>query len=509
MKGVRGRVAGAVVLALAAGGAWLGMVKIGSGQQTPALPPLPMHKFAWQDNFPRWALPPGEEVYGSPALEGKHLKPYIDQFDAIATRYRDAGHKYWGRITGSEADVWAREWCIAKLKAVGVTDVVDVPMDLTEPQWFGTAWEVTATGTQTLKIESAQPYTGSVPTAAGGIDLEPVWLGLGSPADFKGRDVKGKAAIIFGYMYGFTSNARFYGGVEKAFADGAAAIFLVNNIPGNLKIQSMLSGPGSAGAPKMTVPIFSVGKEDGEELRKLIEAGPTKMHVQLSATTRTGLKSGNVWGTLPGVSKEEIVILAHRDGFFEGAGDNASGIAVMLGLAEYFAKIPQARRPRTIKFLASTGHHHSGLSGPRVIAAEKDKFLANAVFLINLEHVAWTNTVPHSMGSPKPVQRFTTGVDSRRWFAYSSDKVVSIFLNAFRDFGVGTWNAQDAANPGEGSPFSRVLPNIGFISSPVQMHTDADTAIMIPATGLEQIARATAKIVTEVAKLPVAEIVSK
>jgi len=51
-----------------------------------------------------------------------------------------------------------------------------------------------------------------------------------------------------------------------------------------------------------------------------------------------------VWGSLPGTTDESIVIVAHRDGWFEGANDNGTGVATMLGLAEYFAKIPQAQR---------------------------------------------------------------------------------------------------------------------------------------------------------------------
>ena len=52
-------------------------------------------------------------------------------------------------------------------------------------------------------------------------------------------------------------------------------------------------------------------------------------------------------------------MLAHRDGWFEGASDNASGVATMVGLAEYFAKVPRAQRRRTMVFLGSAGHHDS------------------------------------------------------------------------------------------------------------------------------------------------------
>jgi Zn-dependent M28 family amino/carboxypeptidase len=59
--------------------------------------------------------------------------------------------------------------------------------------------------------------------------------------------------------------------------------------------------------------------------------------------TVPNLKTATVWGSLPGSSDETIFVVAHRDGWFEGANDNASGVATMLGLAEYFAKMPRAK----------------------------------------------------------------------------------------------------------------------------------------------------------------------
>ena len=47
---------------------------------------------------------------------------------------------------------------------------------------------------------------------------------------------------------------------------------------------------------------------------------------------------------------DNIVVVAHVDSFFEGALDNASGVAGMVALAEYFAAVPQAERTRNIVF---------------------------------------------------------------------------------------------------------------------------------------------------------------
>ena len=64
---------------------------------------------------------------------------------------------------------------------------------------------------------------------------------------------------------------------------------------------------------------------------------------------------------LPGATDENILVMAHTDAFFEGALDNASGIAMMLEIARHYAAIPQAQRRRTITFLTTPDHHHGSV----------------------------------------------------------------------------------------------------------------------------------------------------
>jgi Zn-dependent M28 family amino/carboxypeptidase len=56
---------------------------------------------------------------------------------------------------------------------------------------------------------------------------------------------------------------------------------------------------------------------------------------------------------------EQILIMAHTDAFFQGALDNASGIAMMFDIARHNAAVSQARRPRTLVFLTTADHHHT------------------------------------------------------------------------------------------------------------------------------------------------------
>ncbi|MEZ5286422.1 MAG: M28 family peptidase [Vicinamibacterales bacterium] len=74
---------------------------------------------------------------------------------------------------------------------------------------------------------------------------------------------------------------------------------------------------------------------------QLLERGPARAHLELAIEMRPGLRDANVWGELPGTTDEDIIVMAHHDGFYESSLDNASGMAVMLGLAEYYSKIPR------------------------------------------------------------------------------------------------------------------------------------------------------------------------
>src|SRR5262249_7605159 len=222
-----------------------------------------------------------------------------------------------------------------------------------------TAWEVRVSqGDQRLTLKTAHPVLRASATPPGGLDLDAVYVGLGTPADFAGRDVRGKAVFIYSVPTPSALNhsARTDGAMALAEEKGAAAILIVLGIPGNFATQ--LWGSGGEGPNQTKVPWFSLGQDDGLAARRMIETGlPTKVHVQLTVELRSNLKPAAVWGVLPGATDENILVIAHSDGFWEAAVDNASGVSSMLGLIEHFAQVPKDRRRRTMMFMVPIGHH--------------------------------------------------------------------------------------------------------------------------------------------------------
>jgi hypothetical protein len=80
------------------------------------------------------------------------------------------------------------------------------------------------------------------------------------------------------------------------------------------------------------------------------------LHLNLATETRTNVKAVAVYGVLPGATGENILAIAHFDGFWEATVDNASAVAAMLGLAEYYSKTgePDAISSRTGQALDAT-----------------------------------------------------------------------------------------------------------------------------------------------------------
>ena len=154
-----------------------------------------------------------------------------------------------------------------------------------------------------------------------------------------------------------------------------------------------------------------------------------RVKIALESEERANLQTASVLGTLPGTTDEDIIIVAHMDGYFDGAIDNGSGLAVMMGLLEHFSKVPMAERRRKIIFLGSAGHH--GGPGTRWLHDERDTVLAKTALIINLEHVSAVRTKYWG-----PHLRKTNAVSPMRWWVWGGPKVLDIALQAFARFNV-------------------------------------------------------------------------
>ena len=396
--------------------------------------PLPESDYLW------WRLPTSEQQYAR--IDGYRIKSHVEAITAIARRSRDDGHQYWGVIAGQPYHDQVREWIGDQFERIGLQDVRHQIYELA-PQWVPESWEVSVTaGGRTVVLESANvPYDG-VGTPPAGLDLEPVWLGLGAESDFIGRDVRGKAAMVIAMPRPTARGHSGHPGAQRAVERGAAAIVWVFGMLGNPQVQPM--------GQVYDVPAFMIGLHDGELVEGMIGRGE-RPRLRLRADVRhvPGLRSGDVLGVLPGTTDENIFIVAHFDAFFQGALDNASGVAGMVALAEHFAAVPQSQRRRNIIFAGLCCHHEvPGLDGAPnssrwMVEAMRDE-LDKAALVINMEHLSQTQTYWASPGQGSRGYAgpdglvYSNTVSARRWYASGSTRLRDVVTKAWRDFGVAT-----------------------------------------------------------------------
>lgn len=453
--------------------------------RAPSEPPKPL--YVLEDSYVGWRLLPSEQAYA--AIDGKHLKQYVEDQTAISRRYRDNGHpQFWGRIIGTAADAENAQWLLDKFRKIGLSDVHEQSFDL-PPQWMPQSWSVTASaGGKTLSLDTAQPTYLTEPTPPEGLDLEAVDVGFATEGDLTGRDLRGKAVFFCSTDYMSRHSTVSQGAIKRIGDRGAAAIFVTLLIPGNLRTQFYPVGSKA--------PAFSLGYQDGMAMREMIgqsrDRQPPRVKIRLDVKMVPDRKTVTIWGSLPGASDENIIIVAHRDGWFEAANDNGTGVATMLGLAEYFAKIPKEQRRRTITFLGTSGHHDNAAKSGRWLADHKEIFEKTAL-LINSEHTAAGQLISYN-----GVIRKANLATPLMWYVGGSPRLEQIVMKAYAAFGVATYAVQERTAAGEMGRYYQFAPSLQVIDTGLYWHSDHETTDIIPPTGLAAVTRAYAKIINDI-----------
>ena len=458
---------------------------------------LDANGYVRDDAYARPLVPPADQKYLK--IDGLKMKDTLREVVAISLKSRDDGNKYWGRIAGSKYEGMMHDWVEARFRTYHLQDVHRQPFTL-PTQWFPTDWNYTfTTAGKSYTFNSVNPSLESPPTRAGGVDLDVVWVGEGTEADFAGRDVKGKAVLIHSIPApgSMGHSAAYNGAMARASEKGAAAIGVIYGISDNFAIWQGLGGIGQGAQRRpITTPGFFMGYKDGKTIRDLIGAGQAvKLHMSLSVDMRDGLTSSNVWGTLPGMTDENIIVIAHQDGYYEASLDNASGQSVMMTLLDYFSQVPKEQRRRSITFVATAGHH-VGSPGTKWMHDNRATVLAKTALMINCEHVSVSDT-KYWQGT----LRKANVVAPRRWWVNGSGKLFDTALKSYGIFGVGLIADMDPNASGDMGVVAKDIPSIQIIRSPVTKHTDDDKPEWVPAAGLEAVARSYARIIDEVNKL--------
>ena len=452
-----------------------------------------------------------------PEFIGAAMKADVETivgFARAAGPLKEIGNgQMWGRISGFPSSDKTVDWAVDQFRKAGISDVKTQPIEQDEKSalWLPMSWKVTllgdpafGAGSNDIVLESALP----VPPSAieGGTLTAPlVYVGTASPAVLQHIDVRGKIAVQLIVPQG---HMLFERGVvdsraEELIKRGAIGVFNLVRLPGN-ELSRDFSDCGN--------PCFNIGGRDGLFLESILDraaqAGAkqqVRVRIDLQTETFRGLKATNGVTVIRGTSDEVIVLNAHVDGWFDGAGDNGDGLAVLVALARHFAK-PSNKPQRTIAFVASAGHHTPGINGPRSFLAANPELAKRAVMLVNIEHVAQRHFSP---------ARTTFADGYREAVADSGEAPIAVgvtnnspFLQELVDagparFGVNFISERSTFQSGETGGWAGLsVAKVSVMQAPPLYHTTGEVLDVISAPGLERMARFLASFVASVDRAP-------
>jgi len=338
-----------------------------------------------------------------------------------------ASDAYEGRAPGSAGDVKAREWMAAQLAdaniAPGAGQGYEQPFELVSVTTeLPAAWPF-STG---VSVAPGSEFVANVANQTSGALLagaELVFAGYGIQApeyewdDFKAQDMRGKVLVMLNNDPDwdpdlFAGKRRLYYGrwtykYEIAARLGAVGAIIIHTTPSAgypwQVVETSWTGPQYEipieGEPRLEVAAWlteTAARElltsAGHDLDALTQAARSRdfAPVPLGITTTVELDAGlervetaNVLGVLPGcddkLKNEAVVVTAHHDHLgmgiassegedviYNGAFDNATGVAAVLSLARALSALPSPPR-RSIVF-ALVGAEEQGLLGSQYYA---------------------------------------------------------------------------------------------------------------------------------------------
>jgi len=281
------------------------------------------------------------------------------------------------RPAGSPAMARAKDWALAKLNAMGFSNVHAEPFAIWA--WFK--------GTETAEVTDPFPQPlvitglgGSVATPPPGVEGEIVlfktWQDLLAA---KPGSLEGKIAVLTQRMGPLDSPTGYEvanrwrrKGASEAARRGAVG-FLIRSLATN-DLRDPHSGALNYDDDARKIPAAALSGPDADQLERMVDRNiPIKVKFTLVPTYLPDAKSWNVVGEIPGASLPSQVVLvsAHLDswGLGTGAIDDGAGAAIVMTAAQLAATQKPARTIRVVLW----GAEETNQAGPEYFKAHADE----------------------------------------------------------------------------------------------------------------------------------------
>jgi len=289
------------------------------------------------------------------------------------------------RSAGSPAEHEASDYLVRQLKKAGFKNVTKDAA--TVDGWTFRGANITYTN---AKGEESKIDLGGYQTTlkADNEEVELVYLGEGTEADYEGVDVKDKLVLIdIDQMNNWWINYP----AKQAQLKGAKAVIAMSIFDKKKKdrIGSQdICGPADA-------PAFGISQKDSTALQKAIKkSGEDKITVTLNSDTKItpDATSYNVWGEIPGKTDDVVYMLAHYDGYYHSTYDNAHGVGCVMGITK--ALMESGYEPNKTIRVVFHGSEEFGKSGNEYdwstgayeqIMTNHPEWVDNAFAIVNID----------------------------------------------------------------------------------------------------------------------------
>ena len=270
------------------------------------------------------------------------------------------------RLAGTEAEARARDWGVAKFKALGFKNVRIEPFQVDHWERHSEHAEITSPFPQKLMITA---LGGSIATGSDGIVGQVVrFENLQALKDAPMKGLKGKIVFVDEYMtrtqdgsgYGVAVKKRSGAAVEAGKRGAAAA--LIRSV-GTDHHRFPHTGQMTYDQNVVKVPIAALSAPDADQLHRALGRGDVEVKLQIDVQSYGKSQSGNVIAEIPGVTDEIVIIGAHLDSWDLGTGavDDGAGIGITVGAAKLILDMNQ-KPQRTIR-VVMFGAEEVGLVG--------------------------------------------------------------------------------------------------------------------------------------------------
>jgi len=402
----------------------------------------------------------------------------------------------WRRAGTPECDQ-AALFLLKKFKGFGLEAHLE---PFTINYWWPVKWELTVLAGQDPAPPEDRPiacypgiwYCGQTPPE--GIVAEMVYVGYGTPADFKKTNVTGKIVLVdYQEIMHFQMSWRFTGAYELAVAYGAVGFVAIDVLMDTVRTYGFKAYP--------ELPCLTVGKKDGAYLKSL--SGTSAKARFVLVANQEPRTTYNVVATLPGNGRmDEIILLAgHYDSWFEGAVDNGGGNMGLLELARHYARIPRSSRDRTMIFLAHSAHETAdpGNNGLQVFLRQHADLIPKIAVGIYIDGFGSTGYEVTSDG-----EIWRTGWDEKRGFftsnpilkAYGEEAIIKFKLQPCLTAPYGYYVNDDEYL------YEAGIPTFHIIGKPIWYHTPLDTVDKCTPDQLERTALAHVDVINKIANTP-------